>query len=130
MNMAAHLAVMFTYLQKQGLSIDDFVSYAAEEVVSGWKDEVKTAAEMMNAILVNVRANGGEALEASLDDENCASAVVTCLLNEAMMAQLNSPVELTGKFWNKIIPIAVALGLRFEWRRLADGRYHIQVGQA
>ncbi len=66
LNFAAHMAVIFTYLPKHGLSIDDFIRYTGEEVISGWMEEVETAAEMMNATLVNVRANGGEILEASL----------------------------------------------------------------
>ena len=128
LNFAAHLAVIFTYLPIHGLSIDDFIRYTGEEVISGWMEEVKTVAEMMNATLVNVRANGGEILEASLDDPSCASARVTFLLNEQLMERLHCPVNLTSRFWDKFIPIATALGMRFEWR-LKDGQYHIQVKQ-
>lgn len=35
LNFAAHVAVMFTYLQKFNRSIDDFVRYTGEEVSSG-----------------------------------------------------------------------------------------------
>jgi hypothetical protein len=127
MNFAAHMAVMFTYLQKHGLSVDDFVRYTADEVISGWKDEVKTVADMMNAVLVNVRANGGEILDASFESDTRASATVTYLLNEELMSTLSSPVEVTSKFWDKLIPIAAASGMRFEWERLGKRRYHIQV---
>jgi hypothetical protein len=126
-NFAAHVAVIFTYLQKHNLSVDDFVHYTGDEVISGWKDEVKTVADMMNAILVNVRANGGEILDASFESDTRASATVTHLLNEELMSKFNSPVEVTSKFWDKFIPIAAALGMCFEWERLGERRYHIQV---
>jgi hypothetical protein len=127
LNFAAHMAVMFTYLQKHGLSVDDFVRYTADQVIGGWKDEVKTVADMMNAILVNVRANGSEILEASFESDHHASARVTCLLNEELMSTLSSPVEVTSKFWDKFIPIAAAVGMRFDWERSGEGQYHIRV---
>lgn len=126
-NFAAHMALMFTYLEKHGLSVDDFVQYTADEVLGGWVGEVKTVAEMMNAILVNVRANGGEILDTSTEGETRASATVTHLLNEEVMATLSSPAEMAGKFWDKFIPIATALGMTFKWERLAERRYHIEV---
>jgi hypothetical protein len=129
MNFAAHMAVTFTYLQKHGLSVDDFVRYTANEVIGAWKDEVKTVADRMNAILVNVRANGGEILDASAEGETRATATVTCLLNEELMSALSSPVEVTSKFWDKFIPISAALGMRFKWDPSGERRYHIEVQQ-
>ena len=80
---------------------------------------MQTTAGMLNAVWVNVRANGGEVLEAALADDTCVSARVTYLLNEDLMSHFNTSIEVASKFWNKFIPIATALGLRFEWNRLS-----------
>lgn len=129
MNFAAHMAIMFTYLEKHGLSVDDFVQYTADEVISGWKGEVKTVHDMMNGILINVLANGGEILDTSTEGETHASATVTQLLNEEIMSHLRSPIEMTGKFWDKIIPIAKAVGMNFKWKRSGEKGYYIEVYQ-
>jgi hypothetical protein len=125
-NFSAHLALMFRYLLEQELSLDDFIRYTAEAVIAGWKPHVSTVADMMNGVLVNVLANGGQVLEADIADAE-ASATVTTLLDHCVMEDYGVAPETADRFWDKFIPLGDALGMRFTWERTDEGHYLIHL---
>lgn len=127
LNFAAHMAIMFDYLEQKGLPVDDFVTYTAEKVIPGWRDGVKhTTEDFMRAILLNVLANGGEVFETGQNGDE-RTAKVSYLLNTQVMQAYGSPPEMTGKFWDKFTPIAEAIGMTFSWEHTDDDRYLIRV---
>lgn len=130
LNFAVHMAIMFEYLQEQGLSVDDFVRHTADRVIPAWqRGEEKTVEFLMRGILLNVLANGGEVLESHYGDRE-ATATVTYLLNHDLMQDWGSPPEVTERFWDKFIAIAEALGMHFAWERSQDHHYHIRVNKS
>ena len=120
---------MFRYLEEHGLAVDDFIHYAGEQVLPSWKRRGNTPEIMMNGILRNVLANGGSVLNVSMGDRQ-AEATVTSLLRLDVMEAHGIPPELAHRFWDKFIPIAEALGLRFTCTRTPAGHDHIQVVNA
>ena len=129
LNFTAHMAIMFEYLQKYGLSVDDFVRYTAEKVIPGWQRKgIKTVEDFMRSILFNVAANGGEVLETNINDKE-VTAKVSHLLNPEIMQILGSPPEMAERFWDKFILIAEALSMGFTWEQTEDHHYHIRVNK-
>jgi hypothetical protein len=131
LNFTGHMAIMFEYLQKHGLSVDDFVRFTADKVIPGWqkKGRGKTVEDLMSGILFNVAANGGEVLETKINDEE-VTAKVSHLLHPEIMEAYGSPPEMTERFWDKFILIAEALGMGFTWERTEDHLYHIRVNKS
>jgi hypothetical protein len=130
LNFAAHMAIMFEYLLEQGLSVDDFVRYTADKVIPAWQEGVeKTVEDLMGGILLNVLANGGEVRETNNNDEE-VTAKVSYLLNPETMQAFGSSPEMTERFWDKIVPIAEALGMDFTGERTEDHHYHIRVNKS
>ena len=52
---------------------------------------------------------------------------MTSLLRLDVMERYGIAADLAGRFWNKFIPLAAALGMRFSWERTAAGQDHIRV---
>ena len=125
-NFSLHLATMFKYLEAHGLSLDDFIHYAGEEVLPSWKRRGNTPEIMMNGILRNVLANGGSVLDVAMGDRQ-AEATVTNLLRLDVMEVHGIASDVARRFWDKFIPIAEALGLRFTRTRTPAGHDHIRV---
>lgn len=126
LNFSAHIAIMFQYLQDHGLAVDDFIRYAGEKVLPSWKRRGDTPEIMMNGILRNVLANGGSVLNVTIEDRR-AEATVTSLLRLDVTERYGITLDLAQRFWDKFIPIADALGMRFTWKRTGAGHDHIQL---
>ncbi len=125
-NFSAHLAIMFHFLEKHGLDLDEFISFVGGSVLPSWRRRGDTIPNVMNGILRNVLANGGTVLELTMDAEQ-AEARVTSLLRLDVMDRYGIPVEKASRFWNKFVPIAAALGMRFSWERMAAGYDRIRL---
>jgi hypothetical protein len=123
-NFAAHLAIMFKYLQAHGLDLDDFIRYVGTAVLPSWKRRGATVPIMLIGILRNVRANGGTVFEVMMDEAR-SEATVSRLLRPDVMDRYGIPAELAERFWDKFIPIGQALGIRFTRTVLGDGRNQI-----
>ncbi len=123
-NFSGHLAMMFTYLAEHGLDVPDFIRYTGERAAPGW-EECTSAADMMNGVLLNVLANGGGVLESTLEEDQ-ATATVTRLLNMDVMRHYGAAEDASEGCWDKFIPIATSLGLRFSWTRVGQG-YEIRL---
>ncbi len=125
-NFSAHLAIMFHYLEKKGLDLDDFIRYVGESVLPSWRRRGDTIAAVMNGILHNVRANGSSVLAVTIAEDR-AEATVTSLLRLDVMGRYGIPVDTASRFWDKFVPIAAALGMRFTWERTAAGQDRIRL---
>jgi hypothetical protein len=125
-NFSAHIAIMFQYLEAHGLAVNDFIRYTGEKVLPSWKRRGDTPEIMMNGILRNVLANGGSVLHVTIG-ERLAEATVTSLLRLDVTEQYGITPDLAQRFWDKFIPIADALGMRFTWKRTEAGHDHIQL---
>ena len=123
-NFAAHLAIMFKYLQAHGLDLDDFIRYVGTQVLPSWQRRGATAPIMLIGILRNVRANGGTVFEVMMDEAR-SEATVSRLLRPDVMDRYGIPAELAERFWDKFIPIGQALGIRFTRKDLGNGRNQI-----
>jgi hypothetical protein len=128
MNFAAHMALAFAYVQERGLSLDDFHRYIGEKVAPSWQT-CTGVADFMNYTLLNVVANGGQVLATEWDEERASATVTEILLSEIGEHFGVAPAVLNS-FWDKFIPIAEGLGLRFGWERTDAGQYRIEVGKA
>ncbi len=126
LNFSLHLATMFQYLQAHGLAVEDFIRYTGEKVLPSWRHRGDTPEIMMNGILRNVLANGGSVLHVAIGDQN-AEATVTSLLRLDVTERYGLAPELAQCFWDKFIPIAEALGMRFTWKRTPVGHDQIQL---
>lgn len=125
-NFSLHIAIMFQYLEAHGLAVDDFICYTGEKVLPSWKRRGDTPEVVMNGILRNVLANGGSVLHVTIEDRQ-AEATVTSLLRLDVMERNGVAPDLAQRFWDKFIPIAEALGMRFTWKRTPAGHDHIQL---
>ena len=125
-NFSLHLAIMFQYLESHGLPLDDFIRYAGEQVLPSWKRRGNTPEIMMKGILRNVLANDGSVLDVAMGDRQ-AEATVTSLLRLDVMEAYGITPDLAHRFWDKFIPIAEALGLRFTCTRTPAGHDHIRI---
>ncbi len=125
-NFSAHLAIMFHYLEKHGLNLDDFIRYVGESVLPSWRRRGDSIAVVMNGILRNVLANGGSVLQVTMEEQR-AEATVTSLLRLDVMDRYGVPVEKASRFWDKFVPIAAALGMRFTWERTAAEQDRIRL---
>jgi hypothetical protein len=123
-NFAAHLAIMFKYLQAHGLDLDDFIRYVGQQVLPSWRGRGATVPIMLTNILRNVRANGGTVFEVTMDEAR-GQAVVSRLLWSDVMERFGIPAAQAERFWDKFIPIGQALGIRFTRTELGDGRNQI-----
>lgn len=124
-NVSAHLAMMVTYLTKHGLDVADFITYLGQQVAPIWAQQVSNASDMMNGILVNVRANGGEVKEAQLSPDQ-SEATVSGILDVPTLRKLNVSKAFATDFWNSFKPIAQAADLQFETKP-KDGDLQITV---
>lgn len=125
-NFSAHLAIMFRYLEKQGLGLDEFISFVGGSVLPSWKRRGDTIPIVMNGILRNVLANGGAILNVTMGEDR-AEATVTSLLRLDVMDRYGIPEDKASRFWDKFVPIAAALGMRFSWERTAAGQDRIRL---
>ncbi len=125
-NFSAHLAIMFRYLEKHGLGLDEFISFVGGSVLPSWKRRGDTIPIVMNGILRNVLANGGSVLELSMGELK-AEATVTSLLRLDVMDRHGIPVEKASRFWDKFVPIAAALGMHLSWERTVAGQDRIRL---
>lgn len=123
---SAHLALMFDYIQRNNLSVDDFIHFIGERAAPGWKRTASGCADFMNGILLNVLAGGGT-VHAIYIDETEAHATVSGVVNPRVLEYYSVPADLAARFWNKYIPIAEALHMRFIWDQKEDGTFVIQV---
>ncbi len=80
----------------------------------------------MNGILRSVLANGGSVLNVTIEDRR-AEATVTSLLRLDVTERYGITPDLAQRFWDKFIPIADALGMRFTCKRTGAGHDHIQL---
>jgi hypothetical protein len=126
MNFAAHMALAFAYVQERGLSLDDFHHYIGEKVAPAWQGCLGVG-DFMNYVLLNVVANGGRVLDTASHD-GAAAATVTEILRSDVGEQFGIAPAVLNSFWDKFIPIAVGVGLRFRWERTEQGQYCISVG--
>ena len=126
LNFAAHLAIMFKYLQAHGLDQTDFIRYVGEQVLPSWRTRGATVPIMLTGILRNVRANGGTVYAVTMDEAR-GEATVSRLLRPDVMDRYGIPAEQAERFWDKFIPIGQALGIRFTREELGDGRNQIVV---
>lgn len=124
-NFGAHLAMMFEYLERRGLDVEDFVRFVGERSAASWEG-TSGAADLMEGILLNVRSNGHDVLAAELDGPR-ARATVTGIVHYDAMDFFGVPRERADVFWDKFGPLAEALGLRFSWRTAGEGVYEIEV---
>jgi hypothetical protein len=120
-NFSAHLVLMFRYLEKQGLGLEDFISFVGGSVLPSWKRRGDTISSVMNGILYNVLANGGAVLNVTIGEDR-AEATVTSLLRLDVMDRYGIPADKASRFWDKFVPIAAALGMQFSWERTAVGQ--------
>ena len=125
-NFSAHIALILDYLQQQGLSVDDFIRYIGDKAVLGWKRTATDVADFMNGILLNVRSNGGRVLDIYIDNTH-ANATVTELLDMNVVQYYSVAPNIADCFWNKYVPIAEALGMRFTWERTENRTYVIKI---
>jgi hypothetical protein len=123
-NFAAHLAIMFKYLQAHGLDLDDFIRYVGTQVLPSWQRRGATVPIMLTHILRNLQANGGTVFAATMDEAR-GEATVSQLLRPDVMERYGIPAEQAERFWDKFIPIGQALGIRFTRKDLGDGRNQI-----
>ena len=123
-NFAAHLAIMFKYLQARGLDLDDFIRYVGEQVLPSWRGRGATMPIMLTNILRNVRANGGTVFEVTMDEAR-GEAIVSRLLRPDVMERFGIPAAQAERFWNKFLPIGQALGIAFTRRARDDDRNQI-----
>lgn len=124
-NFGAHLAMMFHFLEREGVAVDAFVQFVGERSAQSWEG-TEGAADFMEGILLNVRSNGHDVLEAATAD-GTARALVTGIVHYETMEFFGVPRERADVFWDKFEPLARALGLRFSWRPAGEGRYEIEV---
>lgn len=125
-NFSAHMAIMFHYLEKQGLPLDDFIRFVGESVLASWRRRGDTVPDVMNGILLNVRANGATVQDVRITEEE-AEATVSSLLRPDVMERYGVAPDLAGRFWGKFIPITAAFGMRFSRTRTAAGQDHIRL---
>ena len=123
-NFAAHLAIMFKYLQAHGLDLDDFIHFVGEQVLPSWQRRGATVPIMLTNILRNVRANGGTVFEVTMDEAR-GEAIVSRLLRPDVMERFGIPAAQAERFWNKFLPIGQALGIAFTRRARDDDRNQI-----
>jgi hypothetical protein len=126
LNFSAHIAIMFQYLQDHGLAVNDFIRYTGEKVLPSWRRRGDTVEIVMNGILRNVLANGGSVLNVAIEERQ-AEATVTSLLRLDVAEQYGIMPDVAQRFWDKFIPIAAALGMRFTWKRTPAGHDRIQL---
>jgi hypothetical protein len=123
-NFAAHLAIMFKYLQAHGLDLDDFIRYVGDQVLPSWRGRGATVPIMLTNILRNLRANGGTVFEVTMSEAR-GEAIVSRLLRPDVMERFGIPAAQAERFWDKFIPIGQALGIRFTRTELGDDRNQI-----
>jgi hypothetical protein len=125
-NFSAHMAIMFHYLEKHGLPLDDFIRFVGESVLPTWRRRGESVPDVMNGILLNVRANGATVQDVRITDTH-AEATVSSLLRPDVMERYGIAPDVAGRFWNKFVPIASAFGLRFTRTRTEGGQEHIRL---
>jgi hypothetical protein len=111
-NFAAHMAIMFRYLEKHGLPPDDFIRFVGESVLPSWRRRGDTIPDVMNGILMNARANGATIQDVRITATK-AEATVSNLLRPDVMERYGVAPDLANRFWDKFIPVADAFGMRF-----------------
>ena len=126
MNFAAHMLIMYTFLRSKGIGPDEFTNYIAEKVIPGWKSEVKTTDDFMNAVLLNVRANGGTIRDIEITSSS-SEAIVTQLLEKQVLEMFDLHEDDSDQLWNKFMPIANSLEMVFSWKQLDDGDIQLAV---
>jgi hypothetical protein len=114
MNFSAHMLLMYSFLRTKEIELDEFTRYVAQQVLPGWKSEVRTVDDLMNGILLNVLANGGSVRSIARTD-NEITAVVSQLLEGDILDSLDLEYDDTHQLWNKFMPIASALDMNFTW---------------
>jgi hypothetical protein len=125
-NFSAHMAIVFHYLEKHGLPLEDFVRFVGESVLPSWRRRGESVPDVMNGILFNARANGAAVCDVSLT-ETCAEATVSSILRPDVMERYGIAPAVAGRFWDKFVPIAAAFGLRFTRSRTANGQDRIRL---
>lgn len=127
-NFSAHLAMMFRWVDERGESLDDFIAYVGRASAPSWEG-TKTVEDLMEGVLINVRSNGHDVLSVERGDGR-VRARVTGLVRADVMEFFGVPPEQSERFWDKFVPLAEALGMRFAWRRAGDGVYEVEVAEA
>jgi hypothetical protein len=126
-NFSAHLAMMFRWVEERGGSLEEFIDYVGRASAASWEG-TESAEELMEGVLLNVRSNGHEVLSVEREDGR-VRARVTGLVRADVMEFFGVPAEQSDRFWDKFVPLAEALGLRFSWRRAGDGVYEVEVAE-
>ena len=126
MNFSAHMLIMYSFLRSKGIKPEEFTNYIAEIVIPDWKSEVKTVDDFMNAVLLNVAANGGVVRKTKKID-NKSEAIVSQLLEKEVLRVFDLKNDDSDQLWNKFIPIANSLNMIFSWNRIADGDIQLSV---
>jgi hypothetical protein len=127
-NFSGHLALIFVYLQQKELSVDEFIKFTGEKTSKRWKSVITDAGDLMNAVLLNVLANGEKVIKSNID-KNWASATVTGLFRKDVMEYYDCPPDVYERFWDKFKLIADAAGFSFSWKKDEKGCYEIEVGR-
>lgn len=122
----AYIAMTLSYLESLGIPLDDFIRFMGEQVAPNWTGAVGNAADMLNAILINVRASGGQIIEARLQETQSA-ATVTRLLDHKTGQGLGVSASTLDRFWDSFQPIARAAGMQFSWTKDHSGNFRIEV---
>jgi hypothetical protein len=125
-NFSGHLAIIFSFLQQKGLSIDEFVEFIGAKASLRWTSVVTGMEDLLNAILLNVLANGEKVITAKID-RNWASATVTGLFKREVMEYYGCQAEIYDRFWNKFKKIADAAGFNLIWKKADNGYYEIEL---
>jgi hypothetical protein len=126
MNFSVHILAMYSFLRSKKIDLEEFTNYVAAVVLPGWEMEAQTIDDFMNAVLVNVRANGGIVRKTTRGDQ-ISEAVVSQLLEKEILRTLAFKHADSDQLWNKFVPIARSLHMRFTWKRLGNGDIQFSV---
>jgi hypothetical protein len=119
-NFSGHLALIFAFLQEKGISADEFIEFVGAKTSPRWKSVITDLEDLLNAILLNVLANGERVIEVNID-RKWASATVTGLFKRDVMDYYGCRADTYDRFWNKFKVIAGDAGYDFAWEKDSMG---------
>ena len=116
-NTLAMFLATIRFLDTRQIPVGEWVDALGATFVKGWDlSEEWTPEDLLQAVLVNLAAFGGEAVQAEYADDQ-ASAVIEDFPDPDRIADLDLDDVNGDVVFDLIRPIAAACGLDWSWRR-------------
>ena len=108
------------FLEERRIPVDDWIVDLSTIFARGWDlNEDWSPEELLQAVLFNLAALGGETIQAQYGDDD-ASAVVERFPDKERVAELGLDETNGDIILNLVRPIAAACGMNWSWRRDGD----------